>query len=240
MRDLLKLRHRRSGSRGDSVAYWEDHWSQRPLDHAIRSVATGSLRRVFERHVAVGSLLLEGGCGQGEYVVYERSRGVRAVGLDFAAETLSRLRSAYGDVPLVQGDVNHLPFRTGAFDSYYSGGVVEHFESGPDEAVAEAFRVLRDGGSLLVSVPYLSPLRRLLQPFRRSSWEWVDEPSLDPSPTKGEFWQYAFGPARFKRHLARVGFVIETVQGYGIVRGLLDVGTPLERAMNWRSRRARK
>src|SRR6476646_1137008 len=124
MRDLLKLRHRRSASRGDSVEYWEDHWSQRPMDHAIRSVATGSLRQLFERHIAVESLLLEGGCGQGEYVVYERSRGVQAVGLDFASETLFRLRRAYKDIPLVQGDVNHLPFRTGASDNYYSGGVV--------------------------------------------------------------------------------------------------------------------
>jgi len=47
-------------------------------------------------------------------------------------------------------------------DALLSFGVVEHDERGPDEALAEARRVLRDGGLLVLSVPCDNLLRRLV------------------------------------------------------------------------------
>ena len=50
------------------------------------------------------------------------------VGLDFAREWLTSIHRESPALPLCVGDVGALPFRDGAFDLYYSGGVVEHFE----------------------------------------------------------------------------------------------------------------
>ncbi len=157
-------------SGGADRGFWEDHWEGRDLGHAVRRLATDPVAAALDAHLPSGSRLLEGGCGQGEYVVYERARGVWTVGLDFALDPLLALRALAPELPLVVGDVHALPFRDGSLPAYYSGGVVEHFEGGPEPALAEAHRVLAPDGILLVSVPYLSPLRRMLRWFRRDRW----------------------------------------------------------------------
>ena len=128
----------------------------------------------------------------------QRRRGVPArVGLDFASETLLRVRRHEPDVPLVVGDINALPFPDEVFDAYFSGGVVEHLESGPDSALREAARVTRVGGVLLISVPYLSPLRRLLVPFKRA-WQ--------PTSAPGDNDDSAAGDRCFRIHLLTTPF----------------------------------
>ncbi len=102
--------------------------------------------------------MLEGGCGRGQYVAYQSSRGVRVVGLDFALETLVAVHRRCEALLFCSEDVSELPFRNCSFDVYFSGGVVEHFEVGAYQVLNEARRVLPPNGTLLISVPYLSPL----------------------------------------------------------------------------------
>ena len=47
------------------------------------------------------------------------------------------------------------------FDGYYSGGVFEHFQEGPEEAIAEAYRVLKHDGILISSTPFMNSFRKL-------------------------------------------------------------------------------
>src|SRR5205807_9768965 len=108
-------------------------------------------------------------------------------------------------------------FRNDIFNAYFSGGVVEHLESGPDSALTEAARVTRLDGVLLISVPYLSPLRRILRPFK-STWRPAAEPTdVDPAPV-GTFFQYIFSAQRFERILQQAGLNVRERVGYGIVR----------------------
>lgn len=51
-------------------------------------------------------------------------------------------------------DALHLPFKDGSFDSYASFEVLEHIDY-PEQYFAEASRVLRKGGKMLVSVPFM-------------------------------------------------------------------------------------
>jgi SAM-dependent methyltransferase len=177
--------------------------------------------------------VLEGGCGRGQYVVHYARRGARMVGLDFATDTLQRLRRSHPALATCGGDVSRLPFRDGVFEAYYSGGVVEHFEAGPLPALREARRVLGPGGVLLVSVPYSSPLRRLLA-FGKRDRRHVRAPGPDEAGDAGRrFFQYAFTRAEFTRLLSEAGFEVTRTQGYAIYWGLLEVpmvGRLLERA----------
>ena len=218
---MMKMYHR--ATHAGEVEFWEKNWADGQLEAALRFCEVDPLRPLFERYVPEGSRLLEGGCGRGQYVLFYDSRGVRVVGLDFAGEALRRLRSRAPRARLCQADVAQLPFAQDAFDAYYSGGVVEHFENGPLPALREAYRVLRRGGVLLASVPYLSPLRRLSRLWR-SDRRFVEFPFVEgaDSPRRG-FWQYAFGEREFARILVRSGFAVHATLPYAILFGLYDL-----------------
>jgi ubiquinone/menaquinone biosynthesis C-methylase UbiE len=90
--------------------------------------------------------VLDVGCGTGRNLPLLRP-GVRVIGLELSAEALARARRRAPGVPLVQGDAEALPFRSGVFDTVMSGLV---FCSVPDAArgLAEVKRVLKPGGAL--------------------------------------------------------------------------------------------
>lgn len=218
---MLKMYHSRSHA-GDAD-FWEDNWQEDLLDEALRFCEIDPIRPLFERYFPAGTRLLEGGCGRGQYVVYYSRAGVHVVGFDFAQQTLKRLSAYSPGLVLCGGDVAALPFGSGSFDAYFSGGVVEHFEAGPEPALLEAMRVLRPGGLLLASVPYLSPLRRASRLWR---WDrrYVDKTEVEDS-LRGErhFWQYAFGTGEFARILAGAGFQLEETFPYSILFGLYEL-----------------
>ncbi len=62
-------------------------------------------------------------------------------------DTLADVRDHYPGLLLCGADVARLPLRDQSVATYYSGGVVEHFEAGPHKAIAEARRVLDPNGT---------------------------------------------------------------------------------------------
>lgn len=213
--------HRESAGGGEPQ-YWEATWADGAFAEALRFCDSDPLRPLFERYAPPGTRMLEGGCGRGQYVVYYSARGVRVVGLDFARATLGVIRRHERSLALCGGDVAALPFRSESFDVYYSGGVVEHFEAGSDEALREARRVLNAHGVLLISVPYLSPLRRVVSWFKRGDRRFVDAPTVDGSKDNRVFFQYAYAPREFARLVERAGFRVVAKRGYAILWGLME------------------
>lgn len=96
-----------------------------------------------------GDRVLDAGCGSGNYMGIYRRITSRVFGVDFS-DTMTRAAARYGDV--VQGDVQQLPVRDGAFDYISSHLVINHV---PDTygALAELARVTKHGGRLVVVVP---------------------------------------------------------------------------------------
>lgn len=221
---MLKMYQQRLHS-GDSDALWEEEWSQTSFEQSMAFCEVDPLRPLFEKYAQPGKVMLEGGCGQGQYVAYYEERGVNVVGLDFALETLGRLRARYPHLKLCAGDVARLPFDDESFDLYYSGGVVEHFETGAEPALHESYRVLRPGGVLLISVPYLSPLRKALSPFKRKHWRRVSSSQSDGAVQEGglQFFQYIYTPREFEKLLGAAGFRVVKKQGYAVLWGLGEI-----------------
>ncbi|MDW8305257.1 MAG: class I SAM-dependent methyltransferase [Acidobacteriota bacterium] len=209
---------------GNTPDYWEDNWGQSDFEQAVKFCVIDPLRPLFEKYLFPGAIMFEGGCGLGNYVAYYTARGWRVIGLDFAQKTLKRLREYQPNLPVCVGDVSKLPFGDEVFDLYYSGGVVEHFESGPELALSEARRVLKRNGILLVSVPYLNPLREFLYYFKKDTWRKVKKEEIDLEEIEGKsFFQYVYRPSEFKNALSDAGFEVIETKGYSILWGLYDI-----------------
>lgn len=214
--------HERSHS-GSSPDFWEETWENEQYEDAVRFCAVDPLRPLFEKYSEPGSLMLEGGCGMGQYLTYYRARGRRVIGLDFALKALNTLNGREKGLPLACGDVSSLPFADETFDLYYSGGVVEHFEGGAEASLAEACRVLKKTGTLLISVPYFSPLRRVLLPIKGSQWKKVSSATVENRSGSDNFFQYAYRMKEFTKMLSDAGLEVKETAGYAVLWGLYDI-----------------
>ena len=101
--------------------------------------------------------ILDVGCGDGAAAVLaaQRNPGHRMIGLDWSAGSLGRARRL--GLTVVRGGVDApgLPFAAESADIVIMSELIEHLVD-TDAALDEAFRVLRPGGSLLMSTPNLA------------------------------------------------------------------------------------
>ncbi len=96
-----------------------------------------------------GTRVLDAGCGEG-VLVEEYADRVAIEGLD----------PNYSSERVRAGSLTELPFVDGTFDRALCLDVLEHLTLDEQpRALAELFRVLRNGGELLVSVPNLAHLQ---------------------------------------------------------------------------------
>ena len=149
---------------------WEGIWDQASI--AVELEAAGYERaqatiRAYLPYLSRDDIHLEAGSGLSAIVITLRNLGYDVHGLDYALNALLESCRYDKSLPLAAGDVHHLPYRDNCFGSYLSFGVLEHFEHGMLPALNEAYRVLKPGGVLVLTIPYPNILYRLVQFKRR-------------------------------------------------------------------------
>ena len=163
-----------------------------------------TIEPVFRAHLPAGERILEAGCGRGRWVFHLRRLGFDVIGLDLAKSDLVRARRHDPSVPVACGDVVKTAFADAGFGAVISLGVVEHFEEGPQAALAEVRRLLRPGGVFLVTVPTQNLLRVLV--FNRlKDLQWIVRRLRGRALM---FEEYRYSRARFSRILREAGFEI--------------------------------
>jgi len=106
--------------------------------------------------------LLDVACGQGRLILYGPFPGLEFYGIDVSRSSLAEARGR-GYAHVVEVNVAHrLPFPDEAFDVIVLSHILEHLRE-PRNLVAEAFRMLRPGGLLVVGVPICLGWTRLLR-----------------------------------------------------------------------------
>lgn len=223
---------------GQGSEFWDRVWARVPLEpQALARQIDVRLVRRIEKYLPKGSTLLEGGCGAGHYVAWFHKKGFRVIGVDFAEETVRRLREVAPELDVRVGDIRKLPFENESFDGYYSGGVIEHFEDGLRPQIAEAFRVLKHGGYFFVTVPYVNLTRRIASRLfgdrlkidldGRETLILVKRSGVidtEPVPRTGfHFHEYVLSRSVVREALLRQGFVIVDEMPFSARWGLLDI-----------------
>jgi SAM-dependent methyltransferase len=142
-------------SPGATLERTRAHYDRHPFGFDQEAILAEKLeRRVMGEAIRAtrpGDLVLDVGCGASRVArLVRRTSGARTVGVDLSIRSLRASRAAAAG-PLVQGDNLRLPLRDGCADLVISNGVIHHT---PDarRAFLELARVLRPGGTLVVSV----------------------------------------------------------------------------------------
>jgi len=111
-------------------------------------------------------LVLDAGCGYARWDLYLKRKGIKCIGVDQNEAVITQVKQFDPELPVKVADLRKLPFESNYFDFVFSFGVLEHFEEGMDQALAEIGRVLKPGGRLLLTVPYVNWLKWLTKPLR--------------------------------------------------------------------------
>jgi SAM-dependent methyltransferase len=107
--------------------------------------------------------VLDVGCafGYGSAAIIARGPAQRViVGIERDPELLERARHAFPWLEMIAGDATALPVADGCADAVLLLDVIEHITE-PERVLAEAHRVLRPGGVVVVTVPHRGPTRGL-------------------------------------------------------------------------------
>lgn len=137
----------------DKIAdrYGGRYEEQTPVGYAFRT----RRQRVLDLLDAPGGRVLDVGCGPGVMVEDLCARGWEFWGVDPAGRMIEEARAAFASTPAAHfsvGVADDLHFADQSFDAVVCMGVIERLA---DDAVAleEMARVLRPGGSLIVTAP---------------------------------------------------------------------------------------
>ena len=98
-----------------------------------------------------GTRLLDIATGPGYVAARAAERGAAPIGVDFSDTMLAYARAHTPGVEFVRGDATALLFADGSFDAVVAAFLLLHLGT-PEQAVAEAARVLKPGGRAAFSV----------------------------------------------------------------------------------------
>ena len=126
------------------------------------------IQQAVERRVRVlelprGARVLDAPCGAGDLTAALRERGYDAWGADIEASAARRLGESFRQADLS----GPLPWPDGSFDLALSVEGIEHLEN-PFAYLRELHRVLRPGGTLVLTTPNIGSVRSRVRFFGSS------------------------------------------------------------------------
>lgn len=218
-----------STANSDESAFVEEFWT-RVWDHqgGPQSSPINLSRKDEYRVIApylhslpASAKIMDGGCGLGEWVMALTKKGYDMVGMDISRRTVEQLCSIFPESGFVHGDIRKTEYPEASFDAYYSWGVFEHFEAGPGDCIREAWRILKPGGLLFISVPLDNLRQSVIGAFAAAR----------PHAPEDRFYQYRFTRSELAREITLNGFELVSLhpihKRQGVLRALHhELGMP--------------
>lgn len=141
-------------------------------------------------------LLLDVGCGTGEWMAHMQARGWRAHGLDFDEAAVKTALSVGMEVSL--GSIEDQQYPSDTYDAVTLNHVIEHLPN-PLETLRECHRVLKPGGTLFLATPNIQSWGHQLF---REHWRGLEPPRH----------LQIFSPGSLRSILKKAGFETHTVR----------------------------
>jgi len=185
---------------------WEAQGGPKDRAESIKRREEFKIMWPYVQQMPKGSRLLDGGCGLGDWVAWFTRAGYPTLGLDISAATIDQLRKLHdANMEFAVGDIRATGLLAESFDGYFSWGTFEHFEEGFGPVVTEAYRVLKPGGRLFISVPFIN-IRHALFGTLLDTWR------RKPDTEARRFYQWRLTRGELAHILSRHGFDVEDVK----------------------------
>lgn len=202
-----------------SPEYWDSQWDTKNFEKTV----LGGLKNrlivgMIKKYICPGKSkkILEGGCGNGQFVYAFNKLGYDSYGIDYAKKTILKINYFFPDLNVTYGDVEKLDFPDNYFDGYWSLGVIEHFYDGFDAITREAERVVKSGGFLFITFPHLSLFRKIK--IRLGHYPIFNNTLL----VKKEFYQFILDHKDVIREVEKHGFLLVEGRHFSGLKGLKD------------------
>jgi SAM-dependent methyltransferase len=209
---------------------WEDIWDEASVEVELETQTYARARETtayYLPYLPKDGIVLEAGSGLGAAIIPLRRAGYSVVGLDYAVNALVTSLNYDPALRLTAGDVHALPFAENSIGAYLSFGVFEHFEAGMSRPLAEAFRVLRPGGVLVLTIPYPNVIHDLVQ--------WRRAQRGTGALTDDAFFESTYSRDALVDAVRSVGFVPERVIPTSHAFTLWGLGGPFRAAGYYRT-----
>jgi len=174
--------------------------------------------------------IVEAGCGMGQWVVYLSDLGYDITGVDYSESTINNLNSNLPNYQWDVEDITDFGYDNERFNVMLSWGVVEHFEAGPQIALAEANRVIKENGLLFITVPCKEGLYLFLDPILWIKRFLIKNPlirRLRGKNTNWFFFEHYFRKKEFEEHIMNANFeLVDTIpisHESGLIRPLSEL-----------------
>jgi len=185
-------------------------WENLPTQYheAFGDLTTQAIEPLLEAvDVRRGVRVLDVATGPGYVAAAAAQRGASVVGVDFSAAMVAEARRRYPAVTFQEGDAEELPFPDDSFDAVIMNFGLLHLGR-PEQALAEAHRVLHTGGKLGFTV-WAKPEEAVGfgMVLRAIQHHGSLQVPLPPGPP---FFRFS-DPAECRRTLLEIGFVAPEV-----------------------------
>jgi SAM-dependent methyltransferase len=196
--------------------FWDKHWDAyggiRDKRDQIVKTKTTFVSEITKKYLKPeDGIILEGGCGTGFNVASLVNNDYKCIGVDYAERTVHLLNQHIPELDIRIGNVKNLPFKNDYFIGYWSLGVIEHFWDGYSIIASEMARVVKKGGYLFLSFPYMSPLRKLKA--RLNKYPLWQDGAID------EFYQFALNSDNVAKDFRKLGFTLVDKIPYDGIKG---------------------
>lgn len=225
---------------------FEENFLDVPFDVQVQACERHELAQTIAGLFKTHQPVIDAGCGAGRWVAWLRERRIACDGIDWSRALCERAKAEVPEARFLEGDIRKMPVQDASYGGVLCLGTLEHAVEGPRDGIMECRRVLRNGGVMLLTVPYGGPLRRLRVRlgllFRLCQSRFGSSRSRGAKPSLAEalagttfrwcprfmrresgwvFFEYEFTGRQMRQFIIECGFEV-TAEGVGFVdEGLL-------------------